>query len=479
MTLEEKLTEEEVKMVAELYKEHLIELRQYSEPEWSEVEKKISSLIESKNRNFIFVTLLYIDYVKHSPTYRKRLSGLDGIKKEIRTALSTKIGNFEFLHRNYLTKDRDDIARLKKIMSFYEAKDLDELMDCYGVDFSGGLVIGKLGSGDGGSVYKVYNEDLKRYSALKLINPTKINLTEVELMARLVGQDLKNIVQIYDAGRHIIRNMMPDCYIRSINLEEVFKANGTHSILMEYVDGQTLEEILNERKLTSYEVLDYSAQILNGIQSLRKHGITHRDLNLRNIKVNSQGEVKILDFSIATDEPHPEAKNNRKFGAPKNMEADDLISFGLLVYKLATGEHLLASVDKETMGSNTYANEIDRIKPFLYQEGKISKKYRKKIANILTKHPSINRLWKYQQKSRRIIKQDSMFGFGTPLLQDQRIEILDNRERLADIILCALKDKDLDELRDKYPLPYRSRMMNIEELRELMFQTNKNHRSDS
>ncbi len=468
MALEEKLTEEEVKMVAELYKEHLIELRQYSEPEWSEVEKKISSLIESKNRNFIFVTLLYIDYVKHSPTYRKRLSGLDGIKKEIRTALSIKIRNFEFLHRNYLTKDHDELTRLEKIMSFYEAKDLDELMDCYGVDFSGGPVISKLGSGAGGSVYKVYNEDLKRYSALKLINPTKINPKEVELMARLVGQDLENIVQVYDAGRHIIGNVMPDCYIRSTDLKEVFKANGTHSILMEYVDGQTLEEILQERKLSLHEVLDYSAQILNGIQSLRKHGITHRDLNLRNIKVNSQGEIKILDFGIATDEPHPESIDARKYGAPKDMEADDLISFGLLVYKMATGEHLVDVPGKEKMESNTYAGEIDRIKSFLYQEGKISKKYRKKIANILTKHPAVNRQWTFQQKSRRICKQNSMFGFGESDGGEPRIEILYNRERLASIIRCALENRNLDELKNEYKSPYNYKMMDAKELRKLM-----------
>jgi len=331
----------------------------------------------------------------------------------------------EKINRLYSIKNTD-FKKLSRILEVGEIKDFDELLECNSID-SPYLCISKLGKGKGGLTYKVYSEALKQYSAIKLIALNKVNLQEAALMARLKGQDLENIVQIYDGGNHLV--------------------DGEYAILMEYVDGQTLEEILHERKLTPHEVLDYSAQILNGIKSLRKHGITHRDLNLRNIKVNSQGEVKILDFGIATDEFHPKAKDNRKYGAPKDMEADDLISFGLLVYKMIIGEHLVDVPGKETMGSGTYADEIDRIKQSLYRNGKITEEYDKKIWGISSDD------------------YDPLHDDYTNCTHEEH----NIKSLLGDIIRSALWEKEFKILTGKYPTPYTFKIMDAKELRQLLF----------
>ena len=319
-------------------------------------------------------------------------------------------------------KDQQILNSIKKGSTAQGCKELPELFELLSLEIREYKSIKKIGRGSSGSTYLAYSDELKKYRAVKVIDQETVNPNEAILMARIGRVNLENIVQIHEAGHEIA----------------TVDNKKRYAILMEYVDGQTLEEILHERKLTLHEVLDYSAQILNGIKSLRKHGITHRDLKPKNIKVNTQGEVKILDFGIATDEPHPEARNNQEFGAPKNMEADDLISFGLLVYKMATGKNLIDVPGKEPMGHDVYTDEIDRIKQFLYRDGKIIKEYAEKIE-ALTVLP----MWITLME-------------GTSL------------QHVSSIINSALNDRDLNELIEKYPFLHRYNLMDAKELRQLV-----------
>ncbi len=330
----------------------------------------------------------------------------------------------------------DFYTKLTQSISSGKAKNLEELLEISSI-YMPYEPVQKLGEGRGGKVYLVRPPELKQLRAIKVLNNAVFKPREAELLAKLSGQDLENIVQIHDAGTHLA----------------LVKQKRMYTILMEYVDGQTLEEILKERKLTPHEVLDYSAQILNGIQSLRKHGITHRDLNLRNIRVNSQGEVKILDFGIATDELHPEAKGNRKYGAPQGEEADDLISFGLLVYKMATGKHLIEVPRKEVMGHDTYAGEIGRIKPFLYHDGELVKEYWEKIWNI----------------------SKDLYDYDNDEYNCSGNEECSNRNKLVEIICSALIRRGITALKETYSFPYRYKIMGANELRGLLHTEHTTH----
>lgn len=301
---------------------------------------------------------------------------------------------------------------IRAILQANEVTSLDEIAECLAIE-SPYQVVCKLGEGKAGRTYKVYSHALKRYRALKIIdNP---NPKEAQLMARLSGGSLDNIVQIHEAGEHIAK----------------VDTQPKYAIVMEYVDGNTLEKLIHlslqyddlgrgmfvlhrkDRRAVKYidqyhqgynfteigdedffvatkypvisfsDAIEYSAQILNGIIRLREHGITHRDLNLRNIMVTPKKEVKILDFGIATDEEHPPAQDNRRFGAPASMEASDLISLGLIVYKLYTYKHLVP-VERKSMGTSTYAETIAKVKETIYnQQGKLRRGYVRKIPKYI------------------------------------------------------------------------------------------------
>ena len=256
-----------------------------------------------------------------------------------------------------------DYTRLRKILSCNKVKDLDELVDCGSINTKY-EVINRLGSGVAGSTYLVYSSELKAHRALKIING-EFNPQEAELMAKLKGHDLENIVQIHDAGNHIA----------------TVEGKGVYAIVMEYVNGYSLSELI-PRFITPDEVLRYSAQILNGIISLRKHGITHRDLNPDNIKLSEWGEeLKILDFGIATDEKKPNAKNNRRNGPPKEAPADDLFSLGCMMYQMITGEHIIL-IPHEEFTSDSYRDKMAIVKSRLYSEDKLLETCKLRIKTI-------------------------------------------------------------------------------------------------
>ena len=256
--------------------------------------------------------------------------------------------------RKLAQNPHQDYRKLKEIIDFNKVKDFNELVDCSSIN-TRYHVVNRLGRGAAGSTYLVYSDELKAYNALKVIPPDKVNPKEAELMAKLNGHDLENIVQIHDAGNHLV----------TINGKTVY------AIVMEYVEGPSLDKLI-PTILSPDEVLGYGAQILNGINRLRRYGITHRDLTPENIKLSAFGtRLKILDFGIATDEEKPNAKDNRRFGPPGEAPADDLFSLGCMMYKMITGEHIILNSQEESTLSS-YADKMAEIKSKLYSEDRLS-----------------------------------------------------------------------------------------------------------
>ncbi len=110
---------------------------------------------------------------------------------------------------------------------------------------------------------------------------------------------------------------------------------------MEYIQGETIEEKLySEEIITERELLQYSRGTLAGLSELLQADVTHRDIHPGNILIEEGTErVVIIDLGIATSEmgSYPiDPKDCRRYGG-----FDDLFSYGLLVYKMAIGSHLL------------------------------------------------------------------------------------------------------------------------------------------
>jgi eukaryotic-like serine/threonine-protein kinase len=142
-------------------------------------------------------------------------------------------------------------------------------------------IVGELGAGGMGIVYKAHDLRLERFLALKFLKPERVNddfrrrfLQEARASSALAHP---SIIHIYDIG--------------------VFE--GMDFIAMEFVEGRSLREILRERRLEVSEVVRFAIQIADAMSVAHAAGIVHRDLKPGNLMITPGRLVKILDFGLA------------------------------------------------------------------------------------------------------------------------------------------------------------------------------------
>ena len=121
-------------------------------------------------------------------------------------------------------------------------------------------------------------------------------------------------------------------------------------IVMEYVDGMTLREYLNERggKLTSRETVHFISQILKALEHAHANGVVHRDIKPQNIMLLDNGQLRMMDFGIARAKNSHLTQDNNVLGtahyvSPEQTRGQDLgptsdiYSLGVVMYECATG----------------------------------------------------------------------------------------------------------------------------------------------
>lgn len=202
----------------------------------------------------------------------------------------------------------------------------------------------KLGKGGMGDIFLAEDIRLKRKVAIKSISDKNLEdetsksrfLREAQTASQL---DHPNICTIY----------------------EIFKDDKNEYIVMHYVDGVTLEQILKLKKLSIEKTLDICIQICKGMEAAHSKGIIHRDVKLSNIMINKNGIVKILDFGLAKfkDKSFVEKEGmvdsdltergivigTVSFMSPeqaRGRELDqrtDIFSFGIVMYELIEGKN--------------------------------------------------------------------------------------------------------------------------------------------
>src|SRR6202162_5776583 len=143
-------------------------------------------------------------------------------------------------------------------------------------------VLGPLGAGGMGEVYRARDERLSRSVALKVlpgeISADRSRLERFEKEARAASSlNHPNIVTIYDIG----------------------SSESVAYIAMELVEGRTLRDLLASGPIALRRLLSLSAQIADGLAKAHAAGIVHRDLKPENLMVTKDGFVKILDFGLA------------------------------------------------------------------------------------------------------------------------------------------------------------------------------------
>ncbi|OVE79668.1 hypothetical protein BVY01_01890, partial [bacterium I07] len=190
-----------------------------------------------------------------------------------------------------------------------------------------------IGVGGMGVVYKAHDTILDRDVALKFLHPriTARNEYKVRLLneAKLAGSlNHSNICTVH----------------------EVREYQGQQYIVMEFVEGITLSELIKKGPLELNTVVDYAHQIGDGLNEAHKHGIIHRDIKSENIIVTNKNQIKIMDFGVAkADGSSTLPRSLYTFGtvsymSPEqilNIDADaraDIYSFGVVVYEMLAGE---------------------------------------------------------------------------------------------------------------------------------------------
>jgi Tol biopolymer transport system component len=143
-------------------------------------------------------------------------------------------------------------------------------------------ILSPLGAGGMGEVYRARDTKLKREVAIKVL-PAEF-AADADRLARaqreaevLASLNHPNIAQIYGQEQ----------------------AGGTPCLVLEFVDGETLEQRIKQGPIPLLEALELARQIADALDAAHERGIVHRDLKPANVKITQTGQVKVLDFGLA------------------------------------------------------------------------------------------------------------------------------------------------------------------------------------
>ncbi len=195
-------------------------------------------------------------------------------------------------------------------------------------------VISHVGQGGMADVFLAVDTILNRQVAIKILRADMsgdhVALLRFEREAQAAAALAHpNIVEIYDVGEY----------------------KNHHYIVMEYVPGQTLKQVIRSRgPLLTEEAVDIMKQLCSAVGEAHSRGIIHRDIKPQNVIVKADGSIKILDFGIATAQGSMQlTQTNSVMGsvhylAPEVVHGDgasnqsDIYALGVVLYEMLAGE---------------------------------------------------------------------------------------------------------------------------------------------
>lgn len=273
-------------------------------------------------------------------------------------------------------------------------------------------IIKTIGEGGMANVYLAYDVILDRNVAVKILRGDLA--TDEKFVRRFQREALSasslshpNIVEVYDVGED----------------------NGLYYIVMEYIEGRHLKQLLKKRgKLTISEAVDVMMQITDGMSVAHDHYIIHRDIKPQNIMILENGMVKITDFGIAMALNSTQlTQTNSVMGSVHYLPPEqangkgstiqsDIYSMGILFFELLTGT-------LPYKGDNAVEIALKHLKEKIPSVRSIDDAIPQSVENIIIKSTSKNIKNRYA----------------------------DAREMYEDLKTCL---SDARKMEEKYVLPY-------------------------
>lgn len=242
-------------------------------------------------------------------------------------------------------------------------------------------IVGILGEGAMGVVYKGLDPIIERYVAIKTIRHDVPELEGHDIRARFIREAQAagrlhhpNIVGVYEYNQDADRDY----------------------IVMEFVQGVSLAEYVGKHgRLGIKEACDIMVKVLEALDFAHSKGVVHRDIKPGNIMLSDSGEVKVADFGIARIESSTLTKVGTVVGTPAYMSPEqllgqsvdqrsDIFSAGTLLYKLLTGEkpftgpNVTAVIYRIVHNEHTHPSKL---------EPELAKEFDDILARALAKRP--------------------------------------------------------------------------------------------
>ncbi|MBQ3272806.1 MAG: Stk1 family PASTA domain-containing Ser/Thr kinase [Solobacterium sp.] len=242
-----------------------------------------------------------------------------------------------------------------------------------------------IGQGGMADVFLAVDTILNRHVAIKILRSElctdAVSVLRFEREAQAAtALSHPNIVEIYDVGEY----------------------KGHHYIVMEYVPGKTLKQVIRDRgALLKEEAVDIAKQLVSATAEAHRRGIIHRDIKPQNVIVKSDGSIKILDFGIALAKGSMQLTQANNVmgsvhylapelarGEPATVQSD-IYALGIVLYEMLTGDVPFKAENAVQVALMQMRNELPDCQ-------KINPTIPMSVANIITKATSKDRGQRYQ-----------------------------------------------------------------------------------
>ena len=232
-------------------------------------------------------------------------------------------------------------------------------------------IMGEIGRGGMGIVYKALDEKEDQLVAIKVLPPDFLS-------DRRKAQYLDHEFKIALALNHpnIIR------FFKMVKLQLPNERKKRGFLVMELVDGWNMRKHIQEQDLTMFQAVDLTINVCNGVAYIHQHEIVHGDMKPENILISPKGAVKIADFGLSKANSlfqlsREKLRGTKRYMAPEQLTRKkvdartDIYSIGVSCYELFTGQSpytgkTAEEIIKEIINRRVKPTPPSKVKPDLH-----------------------------------------------------------------------------------------------------------------